>query len=93
MFESLTIVISPSLQSAVAKNMEATMASPSFMVSRKIRTDKFDELYAALKPKVCLLRFLSFSAVLIGLKYILTRLSFTGCHGVGPPVQGRRTHD
>jgi pyruvate dehydrogenase E2 component (dihydrolipoamide acetyltransferase) len=31
--------------------MEATMLAPSFRVSRKITTDKFDELYAALKPK------------------------------------------
>ena len=39
------------MQSAVASNMVATMASPSFQVARKIRTDKFDELYAAMKPK------------------------------------------
>ena len=39
------------MQSAVAGNMMKTMESPSFRVSRKIETGKFDELYAALKPK------------------------------------------
>jgi len=39
------------MQVAVARNMEATMEAPSFQVSRKIRTDRFDELYASLKPR------------------------------------------
>merc|ERR1719183_3227399 len=39
------------MQGAVAANMMKTMESPSFRVSRKIETGKFDELYAALKPK------------------------------------------
>jgi len=39
------------MQSAVANNMMATMIAPSYRVARKIRTDKFDELYAALKPR------------------------------------------
>ncbi|CAM9717394.1 unnamed protein product [Phaeothamnion confervicola] len=39
------------MQNAVAKNMEATLAIPVFRVSRKIRTDAFDELYKQLKPR------------------------------------------
>lgn len=39
------------MQKAVAKNMEATMTVPVFRVSRKIRTDAFDDLYRQLKPK------------------------------------------
>ena len=39
------------MQKAVAKNMEKTMSVPIFRVSREIVTDKFDELYALLKPK------------------------------------------
>lgn len=39
------------MQKAVAKNMEATLAVPIFRVSREIRTDDFDALYAELKPK------------------------------------------
>jgi pyruvate dehydrogenase E2 component (dihydrolipoamide acetyltransferase) len=39
------------MQNAVAANMMKTMESPSFRVSRKIETGKFDELYAALKPR------------------------------------------
>lgn len=39
------------MQKAVAKNMEATMSVPVFRVSRKIRTDAFDDMYRQLKPK------------------------------------------
>ncbi|CAN0364242.1 unnamed protein product, partial [Hapterophycus canaliculatus] len=39
------------MQKAVAKNMEATMDVPIFRVSRKIRTDAFDDMYRQLKPK------------------------------------------
>lgn len=39
------------MQKAVAKNMEATLGVPVFRVSRKIRTDAFDEVYRQLKPK------------------------------------------
>ena len=39
------------MQKAVAKNMEKTMSVPIFRVSREIVTDKFDDLYALLKPK------------------------------------------
>lgn len=39
------------MQKAVAKNMEATLDVPVFRVSRKIRTDAFDDLYRQLKPK------------------------------------------
>lgn len=39
------------MQKAVAKNMEATMDVPVFRVSRKIRTDAFDDMYRQLKPK------------------------------------------
>lgn len=39
------------MQKAVAKNMEATMNVPVFRVSRKIRTNAFDDLYRQLKPK------------------------------------------
>lgn len=39
------------MQKAVAKNMEATMNVPIFRVSRKIRTDAFDDMYRQLKPK------------------------------------------
>lgn len=39
------------MQKAVAKNMEATLSVPVFRVSRKIRTDAFDEVYRQLKPK------------------------------------------
>eukprot|EP00960_Hanusia_phi_P060747 764612-Hanusia_phi.AAC.2 len=39
------------MQVAVANNMDATLNVPIFRVSRSITTDKFDELYAALKPK------------------------------------------
>lgn len=39
------------MMKAVAKNMEATLTTPVFRVSRSITTDKFDELYKTLKPK------------------------------------------
>jgi len=39
------------MQKAVAKNMEKTMSVPIFRISKEIATDKFDELYAQLKPK------------------------------------------
>jgi len=39
------------MQVAVANNMMATMIPPSYRVARKIQMDKFDELYAAMKPK------------------------------------------
>jgi pyruvate dehydrogenase E2 component (dihydrolipoamide acetyltransferase) len=39
------------MQKAVAKNMEKSLVVPIFRVSREIVTDKFDELYATLKPK------------------------------------------
>ena len=39
------------MQKAVAKNMEKTLSVPIFRVSREIVTDKFDDLYAQLKPK------------------------------------------
>jgi len=39
------------MQKAVAKNMEKSLVVPIFRVSREIVTDKFDELYAVLKPK------------------------------------------
>ncbi|CAM9451332.1 unnamed protein product [Heterosigma akashiwo] len=39
------------MQRAVSVNMEATLDVPVFSVSRPIVTDKFDELYQALKPK------------------------------------------
>ncbi|KAJ1488705.1 2-oxoacid dehydrogenases acyltransferase-domain-containing protein, partial [Baffinella frigidus] len=40
------------MQVAVANNMDATLTIPSFRVTRKVETTKFDDLYAALKPKV-----------------------------------------
>lgn len=40
-----------SLQTAVAKNMEASLGVPEFRVSMTITTDKFDALYKRLKPK------------------------------------------
>jgi len=39
------------MQVAVANNMMKTMIPPSYRVARKIQMDKFDELYAAVKPK------------------------------------------
>lgn len=39
------------MQKAVAKNMGATLDVPVFRVSRKIRTDAFDEVYRQIKPK------------------------------------------
>ncbi|KAG5174897.1 2-oxoacid dehydrogenases acyltransferase-domain-containing protein [Tribonema minus] len=39
------------MQKAVAKNMEAGMDVPVFRVSRRIRTDAFDDLYRQLKPR------------------------------------------
>ena len=39
------------MQVAVARNMDASLNVPVFRVSRRINTDKFDELYAALKPR------------------------------------------
>ena len=39
------------MQRAVSKNMEATLATPVFRVSREIEMDKFDNLYQQLKPK------------------------------------------
>jgi hypothetical protein len=39
------------LQKAVVKNMEVSLAVPTFQVSRNIVTDKLDALYAELKPK------------------------------------------
>jgi len=38
------------MQKAVAKNMEAGMDVPVFRVSRRIKTDAFDDLYRQLKP-------------------------------------------
>jgi pyruvate dehydrogenase E2 component (dihydrolipoamide acetyltransferase) len=40
-----------SLQTAVAKNMEASLGVPEFRVSYTITTDQFDALYKRLKPK------------------------------------------
>jgi pyruvate dehydrogenase E2 component (dihydrolipoamide acetyltransferase) len=39
------------MQKAVAKNMEAGVSIPVFRVSRKVRTDAFDDLYRQLKPR------------------------------------------
>mmetsp|Transcript_36715 Transcript_36715/g.56393 ORF Transcript_36715/g.56393 Transcript_36715/m.56393 type:complete len:634 (-) Transcript_36715:540-2441(-) len=39
------------MQRAVSKNMEATLSTPIFRVSREIEMDKFDDLYKQLKPK------------------------------------------
>jgi pyruvate dehydrogenase E2 component (dihydrolipoamide acetyltransferase) len=39
------------MQRAVSKNMEATLSTPVFRVSREIQMDKFDDLYQQLKPK------------------------------------------
>lgn len=39
------------MQRAVSNNMEATLATPIFRVSREILMDKFDALYQGLKPK------------------------------------------
>mmetsp|Transcript_9051 Transcript_9051/g.12837 ORF Transcript_9051/g.12837 Transcript_9051/m.12837 type:complete len:656 (+) Transcript_9051:43-2010(+) len=39
------------MQRAVSNNMEATLSTPIFRVSREIEMDKFNALYAALKPK------------------------------------------
>lgn len=40
-----------SLQAAVARNMEASLAVPEFRVCTSITTDKLDALYKKLKPK------------------------------------------
>ena len=45
------VVAMDGMQKAVAKNMEATLEVPIFRVSREIVTDKFDAMYATLKPK------------------------------------------
>jgi pyruvate dehydrogenase E2 component (dihydrolipoamide acetyltransferase) len=39
------------MQRAVSKNMEATLATPVFRVSREIEMDAFNELYQKVKPK------------------------------------------
>jgi pyruvate dehydrogenase E2 component (dihydrolipoamide acetyltransferase) len=39
------------MQRAVSKNMEATLSTPIFRVSRQIETDGFDALYQKVKPK------------------------------------------
>jgi pyruvate dehydrogenase E2 component (dihydrolipoamide acetyltransferase) len=39
------------MQRAVSNNMEATMSTPVFRVSREIEMDKFDALYQSVKPK------------------------------------------
>jgi pyruvate dehydrogenase E2 component (dihydrolipoamide acetyltransferase) len=39
------------MQRAVSKNMEATLSTPIFRVSREIETDGFDALYQKVKPK------------------------------------------
>jgi pyruvate dehydrogenase E2 component (dihydrolipoamide acetyltransferase) len=39
------------MQRAVSKNMEATLSTPIFRVSRQIEMDKFDDLYQKLKSK------------------------------------------
>ena len=38
------------MQRAVSKNMEATLSTPIFRVTREIETDSFDALYQQLKP-------------------------------------------
>jgi pyruvate dehydrogenase E2 component (dihydrolipoamide acetyltransferase) len=45
------VIAMDGMQKAVAKNMEKTLTVPIFRVTREIVTDKFDELYAQLKPK------------------------------------------
>jgi hypothetical protein len=40
-----------SMQKAIAKNMEATLAVPVFRVTKQIVTDDFDLLYAKLRPE------------------------------------------
>lgn len=39
------------MKKAVSNNMEATLSTPIFRVSREIQTDEFDELYKKLKPE------------------------------------------
>lgn len=39
------------MQNAVSKNMEATLTTPIFRVSREIEMDKFNALYQTVKPK------------------------------------------
>jgi pyruvate dehydrogenase E2 component (dihydrolipoamide acetyltransferase) len=39
------------MQRAVSKNMEATLSTPIFRVTREIETDAFDALYQEVKPK------------------------------------------
>eukprot|EP00557_Chaetoceros_sp_GSL56_P005844 CAMPEP_0176503868 /NCGR_PEP_ID=MMETSP0200_2-20121128/15617_1 /TAXON_ID=947934 /ORGANISM="Chaetoceros sp., Strain GSL56" /LENGTH=597 /DNA_ID=CAMNT_0017903237 /DNA_START=399 /DNA_END=2192 /DNA_ORIENTATION=+ len=39
------------MQRAVSKNMEATLATPVFRVSREIEMDAFNDLYQKVKPK------------------------------------------
>ena len=39
------------MQRAVSKNMEATLSTPIFRVTRDIETDTFDDLYQQVKPK------------------------------------------
>jgi len=39
------------MQRAVSKNMEATLSTPEFRVSREIEMDAFNALYAKMKPK------------------------------------------
>eukprot|EP00542_Grammatophora_oceanica_P014894 CAMPEP_0194033558 /NCGR_PEP_ID=MMETSP0009_2-20130614/6207_1 /TAXON_ID=210454 /ORGANISM="Grammatophora oceanica, Strain CCMP 410" /LENGTH=653 /DNA_ID=CAMNT_0038674273 /DNA_START=171 /DNA_END=2132 /DNA_ORIENTATION=- len=72
------------MQRAVSKNMEATMTTPIFRVSREIEMDKFDTTYQKLKPKGVTVSALLAKAVALAIeKYPIINSSYSTQDGGG----------
>lgn len=66
------------MQRAVSNNMEATLSTPVFRVSRDIEMDKFNALYKSVKPKGVTVSALLAKAVALALeKYPIINSSYT----------------
>jgi pyruvate dehydrogenase E2 component (dihydrolipoamide acetyltransferase) len=66
------------MQRAVSKNMEATLSTPEFRVSREIEMDAFNALYAKMKPKGVTVSALLAKAVALAIeKYPVINSSYT----------------
>jgi len=66
------------MQRAVSKNMEATLSTPVFRVSREIEMDNFNALYQRMKPKGITVSALLAKAVALAIeKYPIINSSYT----------------
>lgn len=66
------------MQRAVSKNMEATLSTPVFRVSREVEMDAFNALYQSVKPKGVTVSVLLAKAVALAIeKYPIINSSYT----------------